>query len=90
MTQNNPMNDEKLYEEIEYVVTAEYRAPNGEPAKSRIDRLMRLIKSRDQRIALAARIDELHKVNEAGYVSRGYMQKRLATLTQEQGDVNRK
>lgn len=33
---------DRLHKEVEYCVTMEYKAPQGEPAKSRIDRLMRM------------------------------------------------
>ena len=40
MTDNAQSELDKLHKEVEYCVTMEYRAPQGEPAKSRIDRLM--------------------------------------------------
>ena len=44
MTGNIPLDaDDEMYREVEYCVTMEYKAPNGEPAKSRIDRLMKMI-----------------------------------------------
>jgi len=53
---------DKLYKEIEYTVTMEYKAPNGEPAVSRINRLMKLIKEREARLIKEARIDELERL----------------------------
>lgn len=42
MSKDRLLSDEELRNEVEYCVTMEYKAPQGEPAASRIDRLMRM------------------------------------------------
>lgn len=50
---------QKLYKEVEYMVTMEYLAPNAEPAKSRIDRVMRMFTSytKQRELALLERLE---------------------------------
>lgn len=55
---NELLSNEKLRKEVEYCVTMEYKAPQGEPAASRIDRLMRIFDAQ-KRLYAESVLDEV-------------------------------
>lgn len=60
------MTDAEIREQIEVIVTAEYRAPRAEPAVMRIERIMQLI----HRYGLEQRLDE-HRLVKDKWATRG-------------------